>query len=95
VPTDVPGTPFQHQVWRAVRAIPAGETRSYAAVAATIGAPRAARAVASAVASNLVALLVPCHRVVPSGADAQQAGRYRWGADRKRALLAHERRAVA
>lgn len=102
VPTDVPGTPFQHRVWRAVRAIPPGETRSYAEVAAAVGAPRAVRAVASAVAGNRVALLVPCHRVVPrAGRSADRRavgaapggtpGRYRWGTDRKRRLLERER----
>ncbi len=95
VPTDVHGTAFQRRVWRAVRAIPAGETRSYTAVAAAVGAPRAVRAVASAVASNRVALVVPCHRVVPAGTSAggasdQDPGRYRWGAERKRQLLARE-----
>ena len=94
MPTDVAGTPFQQRVWRAVSAIPAGETRSYTDVAEAIGAPRAARAVARAVASNRVALLVPCHRVVPrvagGGAAERSTGGYRWGAERKRALLARE-----
>lgn len=91
VPADAPGTPFQERVWAALRAIPAGETRSYAQVARAVGAPTAARAVARACASNRVALVIPCHRVVPAGA-AGDAGGYRWGAERKRALLAREAR---
>lgn len=89
VPVDVRGTAFQWQVWKALQAIPAGETRSYAQVAAAIGRPRAVRAVARACATNPVALVVPCHRVVPS---AGGTGGYRWGADRKAALLARESR---
>lgn len=88
IPTDVRATAFQQRVWRALREIPVGETRSYAAVAAGIGAPTATRAVASACARNPVALLVPCHRVVRSDGAV---GGYRWGIDRKRALLAAER----
>lgn len=91
VPLDVAGTPFQQRVWRAVRAIPAGETTSYSALAAAVGAPRAVRAVASAVARNRVALLVPCHRVVRADGAT---GEYRWGAERKRALLAREQDAA-
>ncbi len=88
VPLDVHGTAFQWRVWKALQAIPAGETRSYAEVAAAIGRPKAARAVARACASNPVALVVPCHRVVP----AAGGGGYRWGAARKAALLAREAR---
>lgn len=91
MPVDVAGTPFQARVWEALRAIPRGETRSYAEVAAAIGAPRAVRAVAGACAANRVALVVPCHRVVAATGDV---GGYRWGAERKRALLAAERRAA-
>ncbi|HEU4698119.1 MAG TPA: methylated-DNA--[protein]-cysteine S-methyltransferase [Gemmatimonadales bacterium] len=93
VPLDVPGTPFQDRVWRAVRAIPRGETRSYTEVATALGVPRAVRAVASAIASNRVALVVPCHRVVPKGAApaGSRVGQYRWGPERKRRLLAQER----
>ncbi|MEJ7809487.1 MAG: bifunctional DNA-binding transcriptional regulator/O6-methylguanine-DNA methyltransferase Ada [Gemmatimonadaceae bacterium] len=87
VPVDAPGTPFQGRVWQALREIPYGETRSYSAVAAAVGAPRAVRAVASACARNRVALIVPCHRVVREGGAL---GGYRWGVDRKRRLLAHE-----
>lgn len=88
LPLDVQATAFQWQVWNALRDIPRGETRSYSAVAAAIGRPRAARAVARACATNPVALAIPCHRVVPS---AGGVGGYRWGADRKKALLARER----
>lgn len=87
LPIDVRGTAFQFQVWEALRRIPLGQTRSYAEVAASIGRPRAVRAVARACASNPVALVVPCHRVV-RGDGAP--GDYRWGADRKRRLLAAE-----
>ncbi len=89
VPVDVSGTAFQWRVWKALQAIPAGETRSYAQVAAAIGRPKAARAVARACAANPVALVVPCHRVVPASGGT---GGYRWGADRKAALLAREGR---
>ncbi|MFT4036711.1 MAG: bifunctional DNA-binding transcriptional regulator/O6-methylguanine-DNA methyltransferase Ada [Thermomicrobiales bacterium] len=88
-PLDVAGTPFQRNVWAALRAIPAGDTRSYGDVAAALGQPGAVRAVASACAANPVAVLIPCHRVVR--ADGESGG-YRWGAERKRALLAAERR---
>jgi AraC family transcriptional regulator of adaptative response/methylated-DNA-[protein]-cysteine methyltransferase len=87
VPLDVRGTAFQWRVWKALQAIPAGETRSYAQVAASIGRPTAVRAVARACATNPVALVVPCHRVVPS---AGGTGGYRWGAARKAALLTRE-----
>jgi AraC family transcriptional regulator of adaptative response/methylated-DNA-[protein]-cysteine methyltransferase len=86
-PVDVGGTPFEQQVWRALRAIPYGEVRSYQQVAQAIGRPAAVRAVARACAANPVALVVPCHRVVR--ADGTSGG-YRWGAGRKAALLAHE-----
>jgi AraC family transcriptional regulator of adaptative response/methylated-DNA-[protein]-cysteine methyltransferase len=92
MPVDVAGTPFQERVWDALRTIPYGATRSYAQVAAAVGAPTAVRAVASACARNHVALVIPCHRVVRS---AGGAGGYRWGTERKRALLAQERRAGA
>lgn len=86
------GTAFQQRVWAALRAIPMGQTRSYGEIAAAIGAPGAARAVARACATNPVALLVPCHRVVQAGG---QPGGYRWGAARKRALLERERALAA
>jgi AraC family transcriptional regulator, regulatory protein of adaptative response / methylated-DNA-[protein]-cysteine methyltransferase len=82
--TDVTGTPFQTKVWHALSNIPKGATRSYADVAKAIGKPRAARAVASACASNPIALVVPCHRVIHS--DGTVSG-YAWGIDVKEALL--------
>lgn len=87
VPLDVQGTAFQWRVWKALLAIPPGDTRTYAQVAAAIGRPKAVRAVARACATNPVALVVPCHRVVPA---AGGTGGYRWGVDRKAALLARE-----
>ena len=81
---DAGGTPFQRQVWQALQHIPRGATRSYGELAAAIGRPGAARAVGRAVASNPVAVLVPCHRVLPA---AGGAGGYRWGSGRKAALL--------
>jgi AraC family transcriptional regulator, regulatory protein of adaptative response / methylated-DNA-[protein]-cysteine methyltransferase len=87
VPLDVAGTPFQQRVWRALQGIPYGQTRSYAQVAESISAPRAARAVASACARNRVSLVIPCHRVV-RGSGA--LGGYRWGLARKERLLARE-----
>lgn len=85
---DLRATAFQLRVWRALRAIPRGQTRSYTEVARSIGRPTAVRAVAGACAANPVAVVVPCHRVV--AADGTLAG-YRWGVDRKRALLDVER----
>jgi AraC family transcriptional regulator of adaptative response/methylated-DNA-[protein]-cysteine methyltransferase len=87
VPLDVRGTAFQQRVWRALRAIPAGSTVSYAEVAQRIGAPRSMRAVAQACAANPLAVLIPCHRVVRH--DGALSG-YRWGIERKRALLTLE-----
>ena len=87
LPLDIRGTAFQRRVWEALQAIPPGQTASYAAVAATLGAPRATRAVAAACAANRLAVAIPCHRVVASGGGL--AG-YRWGVDRKRRLLAKE-----
>jgi AraC family transcriptional regulator, regulatory protein of adaptative response / methylated-DNA-[protein]-cysteine methyltransferase len=88
LPLDVRATAFQRRVWTALRAIPRGETRSYSQVAAGIGQPRAVRAVAHACASNPVAVVVPCHRVI--GSDGKLTG-YRWGVERKRRLLECER----
>jgi AraC family transcriptional regulator of adaptative response/methylated-DNA-[protein]-cysteine methyltransferase len=88
LPIDVQATAFQWKVWRALQRIPIGETRAYADVARSIGKPKAVRAVASACAKNPVAIVVPCHRVVPS---AGGTGEYRWGAKRKQALLAREK----
>jgi AraC family transcriptional regulator of adaptative response/methylated-DNA-[protein]-cysteine methyltransferase len=88
LPLDVRGTAFQWRVWRALQRIPAGRTRSYSDVARAIGRPSAVRAVARACATNPVAIVVPCHRVV--GKDGRPGG-YRWGAARKRRLLERER----
>jgi AraC family transcriptional regulator of adaptative response/methylated-DNA-[protein]-cysteine methyltransferase len=87
VPIDVQGTAFQERVWSALRGIAPGDTRSYSEVAASLGAPRSARAVANACASNRLAILVPCHRVVR---EDGAAGGYRWGVSRKETLLARE-----
>jgi AraC family transcriptional regulator of adaptative response/methylated-DNA-[protein]-cysteine methyltransferase len=87
LPLDVRATAFQKRVWEALREIPTGETRSYSEVARAIGDPKAVRAVATACASNPVALAVPCHRVVRS--DGELAG-YRWGIERKKKLLQQE-----
>jgi AraC family transcriptional regulator of adaptative response/methylated-DNA-[protein]-cysteine methyltransferase len=89
---DVAGTEFQRQVWEALRQIPRGATLSYGELAAAVGRPGAARAVGRAVASNPLAVLVPCHRVLP--ATGGQGG-YRWGVSRKAALLAWEGANVA
>lgn len=87
VPIDLRGTAFQLRVWRALQEIPAGETRTYGEVARAIGRPQGARAVARACATNRVAVLVPCHRVIAANGDS--AG-YRWGQARKCALLDRE-----
>ncbi|WP_334136166.1 methylated-DNA--[protein]-cysteine S-methyltransferase [Tepidimonas sp.] len=81
------GTPWQQRVWDALRALPAGGTITYGALAHRLGLPHAARAVASACAANPLAVLIPCHRVV--AADGSLGG-YRWGLPRKRALLVAE-----
>lgn len=88
LPLDLRGTAFQMKVWRFLLSVPEGEVISYAELAAGIEQPRAARAVASACAANRIAVLVPCHRVLRG--DGNLAG-YRWGLDRKRALLDTER----
>ncbi len=87
LPLDIRGTAFQQRVWQALRAIPAGETLSYAELAERIGAPKAVRAVAGACAANTLAVAVPCHRIVRT--DGALSG-YRWGVERKRALLTAE-----
>jgi AraC family transcriptional regulator of adaptative response/methylated-DNA-[protein]-cysteine methyltransferase len=87
LPIDVPGTPFQRQVWETLRAIPRGERRTYGEIAAELGNPKAARAVARACATNPAAVVIPCHRVVRGDGEA---GGYRWGMERKEALLASE-----
>ena len=88
LPLDVRGTAFQQRVWGALRDIPPGQTASYADVARRIGAPRSSRAVAQACAANPAAVAIPCHRVVRT--DGGLSG-YRWGVERKRALLSRER----
>ncbi len=85
---DVRGTAFQRRVWNALRAIRPGSSTTYASLARAIGAPRAVRAVGAACAANRLAVAVPCHRVVRD--DGELAG-YRWGVERKRALLERER----
>ena len=87
LPLDVRGTAFQQRVWQALQTIPVGETASYSDIAARIGAPKASRAVAQACAANALAVAIPCHRVVRH--DGAISG-YRWGVERKRALLARE-----
>jgi len=87
LPLDVRGTAFQQRVWQALRDIPAGTTASYADIAKRLGAPKAVRAVAGACAANAIAVAIPCHRVVRS--DGALSG-YRWGVERKRALLDRE-----
>jgi AraC family transcriptional regulator, regulatory protein of adaptative response / methylated-DNA-[protein]-cysteine methyltransferase len=91
LPLDIRGTAFQAQVWRALQKIPPGQTATYTEIAAALGRPKAVRAVAQACAGNKLAVLVPCHRVVRT--DGDLAG-YRWGVERKRALLAREREAM-
>lgn len=92
VPVDVRATAFQWRVWEALRAIPYGETRTYREVAKSIGKPKAARAVGRACATNPVALVIPCHRVVREGGNL---GGYAWGLGIKRRLLESERRGSA
>jgi AraC family transcriptional regulator of adaptative response/methylated-DNA-[protein]-cysteine methyltransferase len=89
MPLDIRATAFQMRVWRYLQSIPYGSVASYGEVAAEIGAPRAARAVARACASNVVALVIPCHRVIRGSGEL---GGYRWGLARKRVLIDRERR---
>jgi AraC family transcriptional regulator of adaptative response/methylated-DNA-[protein]-cysteine methyltransferase len=88
LPIDVRATAFQRRVWQELLAIPYGDTRTYAEIAKALGQPTAARAVARACATNPVAVLIPCHRVVREGGAL---GGYRWGLERKKALLDRER----
>jgi AraC family transcriptional regulator of adaptative response/methylated-DNA-[protein]-cysteine methyltransferase len=92
LPVEVQGTAFQRRVWNELRSIPMGSTRSYSEVAERIGQPSAVRAVARACATNPVAIVIPCHRVV--GKDGSLTG-YRWGVERKRALIKMEEASVA
>jgi len=87
LPIDLQGTAFQIRVWEALRTIPAGQTRTYSQVAGLIGSPKAVRAVGSACAKNMVALTVPCHRVIRTDGSL---GGYRWGLETKEALLLAE-----
>ncbi len=91
LPLDLQATAFQASVWRFLQTIPLGETRSYQEVAQAIGQPKATRAVARACASNRVALAIPCHRVIRGDGSL---GGYRWGMERKKALLAAEKQAA-
>jgi O-6-methylguanine DNA methyltransferase len=90
VPLVLAGTPFQRRVWEQLRAIPYGETRSYADIARAVGSPAAVRAVGSANGKNRIAIVIPCHRVINKGGAL---GGYGGGLDRKRFLLDLERRA--
>jgi AraC family transcriptional regulator of adaptative response/methylated-DNA-[protein]-cysteine methyltransferase len=87
LPVDIQATAFQWRVWEELRRIPLGDTRSYQEIAKAIGKPKAVRAVARACASNHVALVIPCHRVIR---EDEQLGGYRWGIERKRELLKRE-----
>lgn len=87
LPLDIQGTAFQRRVWQALCSIPAGETLSYSELAQRLGAPKSSRAVAAACAANTLAVAVPCHRIVRN--DGSLSG-YRWGVERKRALLERE-----
>jgi AraC family transcriptional regulator, regulatory protein of adaptative response / methylated-DNA-[protein]-cysteine methyltransferase len=87
LPLDIQATAFQRRVWEELQAIPRGDTKSYSKIAADIGQPKAARAVARACATNPVAIAIPCHRVVRENGAM---GGYRWGVERKKKLLALE-----
>ncbi|HKC40184.1 MAG TPA: methylated-DNA--[protein]-cysteine S-methyltransferase, partial [Gemmatimonadales bacterium] len=88
LPLDIRATAFQRRVWQELQRIPFGKTRSYAEVARRIGEPKATRAVAQACGKNPVALVIPCHRVVR---EDGALGGYRWGVERKEALLEGEK----
>ncbi len=90
LPLDIRGTAFQRRVWRALQQIPPGSTATYSDIARKIGLPKAVRAVAQACGANALAVAIPCHRVIRN--DGSLSG-YRWGVERKRALLAREARA--
>ncbi len=89
LPLDLVGTAFQQRVWKALREIPVGETRSYSQIAKKVGSPGAVRAVGTACGKNPVAVVVPCHRVVRGDGEL---GGYRWGLERKKVLLERERK---
>jgi AraC family transcriptional regulator of adaptative response/methylated-DNA-[protein]-cysteine methyltransferase len=91
LPLDIRGTAFQQRVWKELQRIPAGETASYSEVAKRIGFPNSTRAVAQACGANALAVAVPCHRVLRKNGDISG---YRWGVDRKQALLVRERMAT-
>lgn len=91
LPLDIRGTLFQQRVWQALREIPVGKTVSYTDIAQRIGSPKAVRAVAGACAANILAVVIPCHRVVRN--DGALSG-YRWNVNRKRALLNKEAKTV-
>ncbi len=86
-PMDIRGTPFQFSVWDQLRAIPAGQTRSYTEIARRIGRPRAVRAVGTANGANPISIVIPCHRAIRASGHL---GGYRWGLERKRKLLEME-----
>jgi AraC family transcriptional regulator of adaptative response/methylated-DNA-[protein]-cysteine methyltransferase len=90
LPLDLRGTAFQQRVWQALQKIPSGSTASYSAIAKRIGSPNAVRAVAQACGANVLAVAIPCHRVIRH--DGALSG-YRWGVERKRTLLEREARA--
>lgn len=94
LPVDQPGGDFFHAAWKVMREVPAGETITYAELAARAGSPKAVRAAGSACARNLIAPIVPCHRVVRSG-TGEPLGGYYYGLSAKQWLLAHERSAAA
>ena len=87
LPLDIRGTAFQQRVWKALQQIPPGSTATYTDIAKKIGMPKAVRAVAQACASNVLAVAIPCHRVIRT--DGSISG-YRWGVERKSALLERE-----
>lgn len=88
LPLDIRGTPFQQQVWQALRDIPLGQTTTYTDIARKIGAPKAMRAVGNACSTNNLAIAIPCHRVLHS--DGSLTGGYHWGSGRQRTLLDRE-----
>jgi AraC family transcriptional regulator of adaptative response/methylated-DNA-[protein]-cysteine methyltransferase len=92
IPLHLNGTAFQMRVWRFLMSVPEGDVRSYSEVAQGIGSPKAIRAAATAIASNNIAILIPCHRILRSDGSL---GGYRWGLDRKRTLIDRERRNIS